>query len=124
MKEYTRKCLADELGIGIETLRYYESAGIISPPRRDANGYRIYTEENRREIAHYLQARSYGFTPKEVRALLERSKREEISKREIITIIRGKTESLDRRIAELTSLRERLEELASTLGGEAPPEKA
>lgn len=124
MKEYTRKSLADELGIGVEALRYYESAGIISPPKRDANGYRIYDEANKREIAHYLQARSYGFTPKEVRALLERSKREEISKREILSIIRGKTEALDRRIAELTGLRERLEGLAATLGGKAPPEKA
>jgi MerR family transcriptional regulator, copper efflux regulator len=123
MKEYSRKSLAEELGIGLEALRYYENAGIISPPRRDANGYRVYTEDNKREISHYLQARSYGFTPKEVRALLERSRREDISRPEILSILRRKIEDLERRIAGLSGLRDRLAELAETLGGTGPSEK-
>jgi hypothetical protein len=34
MMKYTRKSLAKELGIGIETLRYYEKLNVIPPPAR------------------------------------------------------------------------------------------
>jgi MerR family copper efflux transcriptional regulator len=96
--EYARKALAEKLGLSTETLRYYESAGVITPPRRDKNGYRVYSEENECEIGHFLQARKYGFTPKEVLALLERSKREQLTKEDILDIARGKIVALERRM--------------------------
>lgn len=34
--------LVKELKINKETIRYYEKIGLLSKPKRDANGYRIY----------------------------------------------------------------------------------
>ena len=37
--------LAKQAGLGIETVRFYEKQGLISPPPRTASNYRIYPED-------------------------------------------------------------------------------
>ena len=34
--------LADITGVDVETIRYYEKAGLLAPPARESNGYRTY----------------------------------------------------------------------------------
>lgn len=36
--------LAKATGVGIETIRYYEKAQLVSAPARSDNGYRAYTQ--------------------------------------------------------------------------------
>lgn len=38
--------IARKLDVGTSALRHYEAWGIVPPPQRGANGYRIYTEEH------------------------------------------------------------------------------
>ncbi|HEX3023029.1 MAG TPA: MerR family transcriptional regulator [Lachnospiraceae bacterium] len=38
--------LVKVLGINKETVRYYERIGLLSKPRKDRNGYRIYTKSD------------------------------------------------------------------------------
>jgi len=56
-------------GCTIETIRYYERAGLVpAPPRRGR--YRSYGEEDVRRLRFIRRARRLGFTLQEVRALL------------------------------------------------------
>jgi MerR family mercuric resistance operon transcriptional regulator len=56
-------------GCTIETIRYYERAGLVpAPPRRGR--YRSYGEEDVRRLRFIRRARQLGFTLEEVRALL------------------------------------------------------
>ncbi|WP_303448281.1 MerR family transcriptional regulator [Oceanobacillus profundus] len=52
--------IAKKLGISTSALRHYESWGIVPPPERSANGYRIYTEEH---VAYFecIRAMNSGF---------------------------------------------------------------
>ena len=43
VKTYSTKEIADEIGIHVNTVRFYEQIGFLTPPERRANGYRIYT---------------------------------------------------------------------------------
>lgn len=38
--------IARKLDVGTSALRHYEAWGIVPPPQRDPNGYRVYTEEH------------------------------------------------------------------------------
>jgi DNA-binding transcriptional MerR regulator len=64
----TRQNMADELGVGIETLRYYEKQGLIQAPERSSNGYRLYTPADALKIKHVLLLKEHGFTLKEIKA--------------------------------------------------------
>jgi hypothetical protein len=63
---YTRKNIAKELGIGIETLRYYEKLGLIQEPSRSSKGYRIYYDNDIAKINHILMIKKYGFPLREI----------------------------------------------------------
>ncbi|MEA4964706.1 MAG: MerR family transcriptional regulator [Oscillospiraceae bacterium] len=41
---YTTKEIADIIGVHVNTVRFYEKIGFLTPPERRPNGYRIYTD--------------------------------------------------------------------------------
>lgn len=67
---YTRGQLARSLGLGSETLRYYEKLKLLPAPARSANGYRIYNETHRKRLQAILHAKALGFSLSEIRELL------------------------------------------------------
>ncbi|MDF2951372.1 MAG: transcriptional regulator, MerR family [Anaerocolumna sp.] len=48
-KRYQIGELAKELNLNKETIRYYEKIGILNSPKRESNGYRYYSEDDREE---------------------------------------------------------------------------
>ncbi|WP_341713222.1 helix-turn-helix domain-containing protein [Erythrobacter sp.] len=62
--------LARKTGCNLETIRYYEKVGLLPPPPRSANGYRVYSPELVRRLRFILRARDLGFTLDEIRSLL------------------------------------------------------
>ena len=66
----TRGELAERTGCHLETVRYYEKAGLLAAPPRAANGYRLYGPAHEQRLRFILRGRDLGFTLDEVRALL------------------------------------------------------
>src|SRR4051812_43041638 len=62
--------LADDLGVSVDTVRYYERRGLLPESRRTDSGYRSYADEDRRTLAFILRAKEHGFTLKEIAGLL------------------------------------------------------
>lgn len=52
------------------TLRYYEQAGLLAPPRRTASGYRAYDEETLNRLAFIRAAQSVGLTIADIRDVI------------------------------------------------------
>ena len=63
--------LADELGVSVDTVRYYERRGLLPEPRRTDAGYRSYGDDDRRRLAFILRAKQLGFTLREIAGLVE-----------------------------------------------------
>ncbi len=80
----TRKDAAVRLGVGIETLRYYEKLGLIGRPVRAANGYRVYSEADIRSIDHVLRMKQYGFTLGEIRKIMENARPDDDFKKSVV----------------------------------------
>lgn len=66
----TRAGLARAAGCNIETVRHYESVGLMPPPPRGANNYRLYDARHVARLRFILRARALGFDTAGVRALL------------------------------------------------------
>lgn len=54
----------------LETIRYYEKVGLLPPPPRSANGYRVYSPDLVQRLHFILRARDLGFAMEEIRSLL------------------------------------------------------
>jgi len=63
--------LSKQTGCNIETIRYYEKAGLLPTPARSPAGYRRYGSTHLRRLTFIRRARALGFSIEEVRTLLK-----------------------------------------------------
>ena len=70
-KGITRGDLARRTGVNAETIRYFERIGILATPQRTEGGHRVYDQNHVRVLSFIRRARGLGFSPDEVRAIVE-----------------------------------------------------
>lgn len=63
--------LAKEVGVNIETIRYYERVNLLGPTSRLPSGYRLYNREAQRRLRFIKNAQALGFTLHEIEELLD-----------------------------------------------------
>ena len=63
--------LSIETGVNIETVRYYERIGLLSPPRRSQGRHRQFGAGHIQELLFIRRARELGFSLDDVRALMK-----------------------------------------------------
>ncbi len=66
---------AKELGVGIQTLHFYEGQGLIPRPPRTASGYRHYTPEIIERVRFIRKAQALGLPLEEIREVFSLSER-------------------------------------------------
>ncbi len=64
------KDLARATGVDAHTIRYYEAQGLLSPPARQANGYRHYSANHLERLAFIRHCRALDMPLADVRTLL------------------------------------------------------
>jgi MerR family copper efflux transcriptional regulator len=67
--------LAEQAGVGIDTVRYYERAGLLPEPPRRPSGYREYPPQSLQRLRFIRRAKALGFSLEEIAGLLELSDR-------------------------------------------------
>jgi len=63
--------LAQATGVDIETIRYYEKAGLLPKPGREANGYRDYRQDHLERLAFIRHCRALDMPLESIRRLLD-----------------------------------------------------
>ena len=109
-------------GVPAKTIRFYEESGIIAPPLRGENRYRIYREADVQTLRFIHRARSLGFSLKDVEALLALYRDRHRASQEVKALALRHVANLDRRIAELRGIRDTIAELAARCHGDHRPE--
>jgi|SRR6516165_12022569 MerR family mercuric resistance operon transcriptional regulator len=70
MDGLTRGQLAQRVGVNLETVRFYEKEGLLSPASRTASGYRQFSEATVSRLEFVKRAKELGFSLAEIRELL------------------------------------------------------
>ncbi len=64
--------LARACGLSRATVLYYESRGLLAPPRRSGGNYRLYGEKDLARLRQVCSYRDSGLTLTDIRSLLEK----------------------------------------------------
>lgn len=112
---------AAESGLGAKTIRYYEEIGLIQPLRSD-NGYRAFRESDVETLKFIARARSLGFSVKDVAKLLSLYRDRSRASADVHAIARTTIDRIDRKVAELQSMRATLAHLIDKCHGDDRPD--
>ena len=107
--------LAKHAGVGIDTVRYYERSGLLTPSQRLASGYRRYTSLELARLRFIRRAQALGFTLNEVRELLALSAKRDVAR--VKRSAQAKLDDVDGKIAALQKIREGLATLVAACPG-------
>lgn len=99
------------LGVGVETIRFYERKGLLTEPPRSASGYRQYPPAAVERLRFIRRAQGLGFTLEEISDLLELRVDEVAACGSVEARARAKLESVGEKIAELRRLQRALKRL-------------
>ncbi len=108
--------LARATGTKVETIRYYERAGLLPAPARTGGNYRLYDPGHLHRLGFIRRARGLGFSLDEVRALLRLSDQRDRSCDEVDRIARTHLVGVERKIADLAALGAELRQMISQCG--------
>jgi MerR family transcriptional regulator, copper efflux regulator len=112
--------LAEEAGVNLETVRYYERKGLMPKPPRTASGYRLYPPDAVRRLRFIKRAQELGFSLRDVCELLSLR----VSRSATSAAVRARAEAkiceIDAKIAALESMKKSLRKLAQSCDGCAP----
>ncbi len=103
-------------------IRYYESVGLLNPVGRTSSGYRVYGTQEVHALRFVRQARRLGFLVEDIRKLLALWQDRSRPCAEVKSIALEHVAELDRRIAELTDMRDTLLHLARHCHGDDRPD--
>jgi MerR family mercuric resistance operon transcriptional regulator len=101
--------LADEAGVNVETVRYYERRGLLREPPRTDVGYRQYSATDLWRLEFIARAKRMGFTLTEIGSLLDSEGGG--GAEDVASLARAKIVALDEHRRGLDETRSRLERL-------------
>lgn len=109
---------ANLTGISAKMIRYYESINLIKKSPRTVSGYRTYSE-NDLHVLHFIkQARGLGFSLGQIQELLSLWQDPSRASADVKAIAQSHVDDLNKRILELTKMRDILDQLAQACPGD------
>lgn len=105
------KDLAKQVGVSTKTIRYYESVGLMPPPQRGENNYRIYGETDIERLRFIASARSLGIAIKDIAEILAARDHGIAPCDRVLDVLSQQLADIDRKIADLLKLRATLQEI-------------
>ncbi len=113
---------ASATGLTPKTIRYYESMGLITPAKRQDNGYRDYNDAHLREMSFIKQARELGFTLEECGELLNLYNDNSRKSASVKALAMKKIADIETRITQLQTIKASLNKLTDCCHGNDKPD--
>jgi len=115
--------LAGRVACPVETVRYYESEGLLPAPRRTAGNYRVYGPEHAERLAFIRRCRSLDMSLPEIRTLLAAIERPEAGCDPVNALLDEHIGHVAARIAELRQLKSELDAIRAHCKGDEPTKR-
>lgn len=119
MQTLTIGKLAKHSGVGIDTVRFYEREGLLPKAARTHSGYRLYTFNDVDRLRFIRRAKALGFSLEEIAELLSLNAAKG-SRASVKKLAQQRLAGLDRKLAELTAIRDALAVLVKRCSGVGP----
>jgi len=110
--------LARASGLSADTIRFYESKGLLTPKGRTQSGYRQFTTADIQRLQFIQRAKSVGFTLDEISELMAlRLHPQGHTCEEVKQRTERKLQTVNEKLAELNRIRASLELLSAACDG-------
>jgi MerR family mercuric resistance operon transcriptional regulator len=106
--------LAEQAGVNVETIRYYQRRGLLDEPKKPLSGYRRYPSDTAKRVRFIKRAQGLGFTLEEVTGLLRLDAAGACA--ETRELANHKLALIDEKLAELGAMRRGLAGLVAKCG--------
>ncbi|MDP3815044.1 Cu(I)-responsive transcriptional regulator [Pseudomonas sp.] len=113
---------AQRTGLSAKMIRYYESIDLLPAAGRTDSGYRQYSQNDLHRLAFIKRSRDLGFSLAEVSQLLALWQDRQRASADVKSLAAGHIAELERKIGELSSLRDTLKELMEHCQGDERPD--
>lgn len=100
--------LARAAGVSPDTVRFYTRQGLLHPRRDSFNNYQHYSDADLQRLRFVRRARELGFGLPEITEILQRADAQQSPCPLVRELFEQKLAEVDRRVAELTQLRDRM----------------
>lgn len=114
--------VAKNSGVSAKTIRYYESIGLIAEASRTVSGYRTYSDKDVETLRFIHHSRNLGFSVKDVSRLLDLWRDQKRASADVKELALSHIEEVDRKIAELKTIRDTLTHLTRRCHGDNRPD--
>ncbi len=105
------KQFSQATNLPVKTIRYYEEIGLLPPPKRLDNNYRVYDETDVDRARFVAGARGLDFSSDDIREILALREQREAPCRVVLDLLLSKAAEISRRVAELQRMEDDLREL-------------
>lgn len=119
MRTYKIGFAAKAASVGVDTIRYYEREGLLSRVPRTESGYRTYSDDDIERLRFIRKAKALGFSLEDIAELLHLQEGSG-TRREVRQRAHNRIEDLDRKIRQLTAIRDALAALVGQCNGGGP----
>ncbi len=103
--------LSKKTGISVHTIRFYEKSGLIEGKQNEAiksNNYFHYNEVTVDKLAFISDAKSVGFTIKEIGQIIDTWYNKKYTKKQKLKILDDKLISLEQKMKEIKAMKKQL----------------
>ena len=123
METFSIGQVAQQVGVGVETVRFYERQGLLEKPPRKGPGYRQYPPEAVSRLHFIKKAKEVGFSLKEVKELLSLRLDKAATCEDVKSRAKAKIRDVEQKIQALQKMRKALTDLTAACDGDAPVSK-
>ena len=113
--------LAKAVGVGAETIRYYERQGLLPEPDRLQSGYRVYDSKAVKQLHFIREAQALGFTLAEISELTGLTEDETADCAAVNAKAQEKLVQIDAKIKALRKMQKGLKVLATRCPADEQP---
>ncbi|WP_066805543.1 MerR family transcriptional regulator [Moraxella oblonga] len=103
-KIFQIKQASEQTGVHLETIRYYEKQGLISPSHQQ-NGYRVFDEQTLAQLRFIKACRNLGFSLNNIKTLLQLQQTPTKQCNEVNTLAKQHLAYLDEQITQLQQVK-------------------
>jgi Cu(I)-responsive transcriptional regulator len=109
--------LARRTGVRVETIRWYEKAGLLKKPDRSAANYRDYDQQALARLSFVKRGRDLGFSLEQIGQLMDLTRHPTSDCATVNAIASEHLSQIEHKIADLAALRHELTGLVETCSG-------